>query len=129
MSLKSKGSNAERDLIHKFHANSWRAIRSAGSGSMQYPSPDVLASNGKRILAIECKTSKNNSKYIDKTQIEDLKIFASDFKAEPWIGIRFARTDWYFLKLEELEITAKNAVITKQLAEVKGRTLTQLLQL
>ncbi len=39
---KSKGSAAERELIHKFWANSWGAIRVAGSGSSQFPSPDIL---------------------------------------------------------------------------------------
>ena len=129
MSLKGKGANAERELIHLFWSNGWVSVRVAGSGSMQYPSPDVLASNGKRILAIECKTSKNDSKYIDKAQIDDLKIFASDFKAEPWVGIRFARTDWYFLKPEEAEITPKNVLITKALAELKGKSFMRLLEL
>ena len=128
MSLKSKGSNAERELVHLFHTAKWRAIRAAGSGSMQYPSPDVLASNGLRILAIECKTSKTDSKYIDKAQVEDLKIFARDFKAEPWIGVKFSRMQWYFIQPEDAEETGKNILITKSLAELKGKTLVQLLE-
>ena len=59
MSRKSKGINAERDLIHKFwNVEGWSAVRVAGSGSMKYPSADVLATNKLRRLAIECKTSK-----------------------------------------------------------------------
>ena len=53
MSRKSKGINAERSLIHKFWAHNWAAIRVAGSGSSKYPSPDVLAGNNLRKLAIE----------------------------------------------------------------------------
>ena len=35
MSTKSKGTNAERELIHNLWANGYAAIRSAGSGSMK----------------------------------------------------------------------------------------------
>ena len=52
---KKKGINAERELIHMFWAEKWAAIRVAGSGSSKYPSPDILAGNNLRKLAIECK--------------------------------------------------------------------------
>ena len=49
MSTKSKGTNAERELIHAFWGKGYAAIRSAGSGSMKYPSPDIIAAKkGKR---------------------------------------------------------------------------------
>ena len=38
MSLKSKGSNAERQLLHMFWDAGWACLRSAGSGSMNHPS-------------------------------------------------------------------------------------------
>ena len=67
MSLKSKGINGERELIHKFwNTNSWAAVRVAGSGSMKYPSADILASNKLRKLAIECKVIKEHKKYFEK---------------------------------------------------------------
>ncbi len=96
---------------------------------MQYPSPDVLASNGSRILAIECKTTRGESKYIEKQQIADLELFAKDFRAEAWIAIKFLRTQWYFISLENVEQTNKNYLVTKSLAELKGKTFTQLLGL
>ena len=71
MSQKSKGSNAERELIHKFWANGFAAIRSAGSGSMKYPSPDILAARGDRVIAIECKITQNPYKYFEKQEIID----------------------------------------------------------
>ena len=48
---KSKGSKAERDLIHMFWAKGFGAMRAAGSGSTQHPSPDVIAGNGKTFFA------------------------------------------------------------------------------
>lgn len=48
MSHKSKGINAEREIIHLFWSMpGWTACRVAGSGSMKYPSPDVIAGNEK----------------------------------------------------------------------------------
>jgi Holliday junction resolvase - archaeal type len=43
---KSKGSKAERDLIHLFWSKGFAAMRAAGSGSSQHPSPDILAGDG-----------------------------------------------------------------------------------
>tara|TARA_Y100000310_G_scaffold344598_1_gene458228 strand:+ start:1491 stop:1880 length:390 start_codon:yes stop_codon:yes gene_type:complete len=121
MSRKSKGINAERDLIHKFWATKeWAAVRIAGSGSSRYPSADVLASNRIRKLAIECKTSKEDSKYIPHEEIEQLKEFAEIYGAEPWIAMRFNKTAWHFLALEDMKKTESSYVITKELAEQKG---------
>ena len=50
---KSKGSKAERDLMHLFWENGFAAMRAAGSGSTQHPSADVVAGNGKLYFAIE----------------------------------------------------------------------------
>ena len=121
MSLKSKGINAERDLIHKFWATSgWSAVRIAGSGSMKYPSADVLATNKLRKLAIECKTSNNKSKYLPKEAIEQLKTFADIFGAEPWVAIRFKGHDWYFMSLEDIIESGKSFVIDVNAAKSKG---------
>ena len=91
MSRKSKGINAERDLIHKFWANKWASVRIAGSGSMRYPSADILATNKLRKLAIECKTSKDASKYIEKEDIEQLREFAELFNSEAYVAVKFSK--------------------------------------
>ena len=103
MSRKKKGINAERELIHLFWANNWMPIRVAGSGSAPIPCPDIIASNTKRKIAVECKTSKNNNLYIKKEDIEQLVDFCTRFGAECWLGVRFDRTEWLFLSLDQLE--------------------------
>ena len=129
MSHKSKGINAERDLIHKFWATKeWAAIRIAGSGSMRYPSADILAANKLRKLAIECKTSKKPSKYLTKDEVEQLKLFADMFGAEPWLAVRFERSDWLFLNLEDIEDSGKNFLISKDIAEKKGLLIEELIK-
>ncbi len=121
MSQKTKGVNAERELIHLFWStNKWAACRVAGSGSMHYPSADILASNGSKILVIECKSSKDKYQYLEKQEIIDLKKFAQLFNAEPIIAVRFVREDWIFLKLEDLEETEKNHVISLEKAKIRG---------
>ena len=120
MSRKSKGINAERELISLFWNKGWASIRVAGSGSMKYPSADILASNRLRKLAIECKSSKNKSKYLTKKEVEDLKTFAELFGAEPWIAVRFDRTDWLFVSINDLKDTGQNLLISLEMAKKKG---------
>lgn len=130
MSRKGKGINAERELLHKFWAtDKWSAVRIAGSGSMKYPSADILATDKLRKLAIECKTSKDNNKYLTKDEIKQLKIFAEMFNAEPWIGVKFDRTEWLFLSLDDLKKTKTNYLISKDIAEKKGLLLEELIEI
>lgn len=129
MSRKSKGINAERDLIHKFWAiNGWGALRVAGSGSMRYPSADILATNKLRRLAIECKTAKDPWKYIEKDDIEQLKQFAEMFNAEPYLAVKFNKKEWLFLTLEDLEETDKAFMINAEKAENKGILFEELIK-
>ena len=120
MSLKSKGINAERDLIHMFWSNGWASVRVAGSGSMKYPSADILATNKIRKLAIECKTCIKESKYLPKEDIEQLKTFSDMFCAEPWIAIKFKGHEWYFVSLEDMGETDKNYIINTDIAKSNG---------
>ena len=128
MSRKSKGINAERDLVHKFWSVGWGSCRIAGSGSMRYPSADVLATNKLRKLAIECKTAKKPWKYIEKEDIEQLKIFSELFNAEPYVAVKFNKKEWLFLTLEDLEETNKNFMINIEKAEIKGILFEELIK-
>ena len=127
LNKKAKGSNAERDLIHSFFENGWVAIRSAGSGSQQNPSPDILAGNNLRRLAIECKTVNDTKKYFTKKEIEELVYFANKFGAEPWVAVRFDRIDWFFLNIEDLELKDKSYFIDVVIAKRKGLNFEQLI--
>lgn len=120
MSHKSVGINGERDLVHKFWARGWAAIRVAGSGSQRYPAPDLLVGNRNRRLAVECKVCGEDNKYIEKKDIADLKQFATMFGAEPWIAVKFQKTDWLFITLDDLEETDKNWVANIETAKRRG---------
>jgi Holliday junction resolvase len=128
MSRKSKGINAERDLVHKFWATGWAAIRIAGSGSSKYPSPDLLVGNNIRKLAIECKTTKGKSKYFPKDEILELKEFSKIFGAESWIAIKFNREPWYFLTLEDLKDTDNGFSANYDSAKNRGLLFEELIK-
>ena len=127
MNAKSKGSNAERELIHMFWGNKWAALRVAGSGSMSYPCPDIIASNATRTLAIECKSSGELSRNLPKAQVEDLIVFAKMFGAEPWIGARFNDMKWAFFSIDDLKKSEKGFSVSVKMVKEKGLTFEQLL--
>ncbi len=120
MSLKSKGINAERELVHMFWSKNWACLRVAGSGSNKYPSPDILVGNKLRRLAVECKVTKDSKKYFKKEGIDALKMFADVFGAEPWVAVKFKGHDWYFISLEDLKETAKGFMASAELAKARG---------
>ena len=114
--------------MHKFWANGWACIRVAGSGSSRYPSPDLLAGNNLRKLAIECKLVKNMGKYFSKEELGDLKEFSNKFGAESWIAIKFKGFDWFFLNLEDLKETEKGFTISFEQSKLKGLDFKQLIE-
>ena len=123
MSKKSKGSNAERELLRLFWESGWAAIRAAGSGSTRFPCADIVAGNKTRLAAIECKTTKADTKYIEKQEIEQLKKFSAALGAEPWLAIRFLRSGWLFISLDDLKETENNLAISLKEAKNKGLVL------
>jgi|SRR3989338_3491575 len=127
MSLKSKGINAERELVHMFWRKDWACLRIAGSGSSHYPSPDVLVSNRLRRLAIESKITKEQKKYFDKNQVFSLKKFADMFGAEPWLAVKFKGHEWYFIATEDLKETEKGFMVDIAIAKNKGLLFEELI--
>jgi len=126
MNRKAKGTKGERELVKFFNENNWSAIRVAGSGSTKYPSPDILAGNAIRRLAIECKVTKDQKKYLTNSEIEQLKLFSQKFGAESWVGVRFPGEQWYFLMLEDLKDTGASFAVSLDLAKLKGLTCQEL---
>ena len=127
MNTKAKGTKGERDLIKLFNEAGWSAIRSAGSGSQNYPSPDLLVGNAIRRLAIECKVTKAKKKYFQLAEIEQLQTFSQNFGAESWIGVKFSQESWYFLILEDLECTGSCLAISLDQAKLRGLKIEELI--
>jgi Holliday junction resolvase len=128
MSNKSKGIGGERELVHKFWAAGWSSVRVAGSGSSRYPSPDILAANVLRKLAIEAKMINGENKYFTEEGVRQLRGFAENFGAEAWIAVKFSGNDWYFLPISELDKSGKNYVISLKNAKIKGLLFEELIK-
>ena len=121
MANKHKGSNAEREVIHLFWSTGvWTACRVAGSGSMKYPAPDIIANCNGVNLAIECKCTKSDYQYLEVREVDELVEYARLAGARPLIAVRFIRSNWRFLSPQDLELAGKNYVITPKLAELRG---------
>ena len=103
-------------------------LRVAGSGSMPFPCPDLLVGKEGKSFAIECKSSKQDRRYITEQQVNELKQFANGFGAEAWIGMRFNREGWRFLKPEHLGRNGgKHFFVSKDLCQEKGITFETLI--
>lgn len=107
MNSKTKGSMAERELLHVFWDAGWGAVRISGSGCTTLPAPDLLVGNRQRWLAIECKCVKEDYKYFSKEDIDQIEMFAMRFGAEPIIAIKYYRRGWKFYKTSSLRNTEK----------------------
>jgi holliday junction resolvase Hjr len=127
---KNKGTTAERELLHKFWQNNWGCIRISGSGSVPLPVPDLLAGNKKRWLAIECKSIAGKSKFLYPDDIDQITKFSNVFGAEPWLGMRFDRKGWFFLRADKLSQTKSgNYNVTWNICQEKGISFDQLVTL
>jgi holliday junction resolvase Hjr len=127
MNQKAKGTRAERELVKLFNDSGWACLRTPGSGCSRYPSPDIIAGNAIRRVAIECKVTKEKKKYLQKEEIEQLRTFSCLFGAESWVGLKFQSEEWYFLMLEDLEDTGKSFAISLDLAKRRGLKIEELM--
>ena len=126
---KNKGTRAERELLHMFFENKWMPLRAAGSGSITIPAVDILTGNGKKVLAIECKSIGKGRKYFEDKEIEQLKFFAKTFGAIAMIGARYDGKGWFFLEPKQLgRGNGKNSYVSLDIAEEKGLNFKELLK-
>lgn len=126
MSNKSKGSNAERELVRIFTEHGWRALRVAGSGVNDDSPCDIIAAKlGKKGYTIEAKSSKKDRIYITKSQIEDFVLYSHMIGLQAVIAVRFNYEGWIFLSPSQLEDTGNNWVVSKTLAKTQGKRFSQ----
>lgn len=126
MSNKAKGSNAERELLRLFTEQGWRAVRTAGSGvNDDSPCDLIVGKLGKRGCTIEAKSSRKNTIYISKAQIEDFILFSSVIGLTPVIAVRFTYEGWLFLEPIFLKDSGKNWAINRQNAQSFGKRFSQ----
>jgi Holliday junction resolvase len=128
--MKLKGTRFERELLNKLWQYGFAAVRSAGSGAMSFPSPDIVAGNGKRFLAIEVKMRSSLPLYISEDELKELIMFSNLFGAEAYIALKISYNDWKFFTPENLEKTKKgykighnNYLLGIDIEELTGRSV------
>lgn len=98
MSSKRKGIKKEWELKKYLEKIGYLVLRSSASKT----GIDLLAGNGKEVIAIQVQTSE----YISKDKLEELKKYAFAFNAKPVIAIK-TRKGWIFAQEKDLEKTGK----------------------
>lgn len=96
-----KGARFERDVVNELWKHGWAALRAAGSGSIGHPVPDVIGVKEKKIVAIECKSSRRNKVYLEEA-ILNLKKFAEISGAKSYIGVKFLKKKPMFFDVDDL---------------------------
>lgn len=111
----TKGDRRERELVNKLDEDGWAVMRAPSSGSAtKRDLPDLLASNGDQVLAIEAKASSGDPIYIDREEVVSLEEFASTFGADARLAVRFDYDDWYLLRVTDLYTTDEGNYRVKQ---------------
>ena len=128
MSLKSKGINAERELVKQFAELGAMPIRIAGSGCSPLPCPDVLVGKEGTVLAIECKVTKGNYQYFSKEEIKNLELFSKVFGATPMVAVKFNNRGTFFHEISELNETTKNYTISFEKSQKQGKDIKELIK-
>lgn len=125
----SKGNRRERELVNALDDMGFAVMRAPASGAAtDRDLPDVLAGNDGDFYAIEAKSSAGDPIYIPFEEVESLLFFAHNFGAEPRIGSRFDREDWYFFHPSNLYQTrGGNYRVKKETALEDGTPLSRLL--
>ncbi|MDD1763892.1 MAG: Holliday junction resolvase, partial [Methanobacteriaceae archaeon] len=97
--MSKKGSREERELVKMLWDADCAAMRApASGGATKKPLPDIIAGNGKIYLAIEVKSSSKDRIYINSQKIDALLEFSNIFGAQPYLGAKFIREKWRFVR-------------------------------
>jgi Holliday junction resolvase len=97
-----KGANFERALVEKFQKEGFIAMRAAGSGTIKFVIPDVVAIKGEKIFLIECKTTKKKSLSLKEPILSLKKILPISRKAKIFLAVKFPREKARFFPLKKL---------------------------
>ena len=118
----AKGDRRERELVNELDEAGFAVMRAPASGAAtDRDLPDVLAGDGESFYAIEAKSSAGDPIYLTGEEVEALIYFARNFGANPRIGVRFDREDWYFFHPGDLYVTdGGNYRVKKETALAEG---------
>ena len=118
---KRRASSYERELQKKLWEMGFVVFRIAGSGSSPLPAADLIAIRDGKPIVIEVKTTRNGQIYLNRGQLEELKIIQEN-GIPVYIAVKFigSKTGWFLFELDKV---LKNNKITLERAENEGHAL------
>ncbi|MEM1645785.1 MAG: Holliday junction resolvase Hjc [Ignisphaera sp.] len=119
---KSKGANAERELVVKLWKLGFAVLRGPASGSKIKKGiyPDIVAIKNRHIFVFEVKKrTKLSHVYISKDQIEKIKEFARRAGGEPLVAVKISELQaWRAIPLTHIrEVSPSKVRIDKEIIE------------
>lgn len=121
---KDVGRNAERELVSIFRKNGYNAVRIPTSNSSPNPLPDVFATKGNVLIAVEVKSTWNNKVKVSSLQVEKLLNFLAMFPMRGFsiIAVKFkGEREWRYVtvdKAEEVVVTVLNSRSLEEILDV-----------
>lgn len=118
---KNIGKNAERELVSILRREGFNAVRIPTSNSSPNPLPDIFATKGNVLIAIECKSTWESKVKIKGLQIKKLFDFLSMFTMDgiPLLAVKFKVIhEWRAYipnKIDDIVITLDN---TSSISEI-----------
>ena len=117
----SKGTNAERELCTELWNKGFATLRAPGSGSIDRPSPDVVALKGDvmnyQAYAFELKASPDGCAYFETEEIDALEEWSERARAMPLVAVKpdlRAFDDWLIMSTKSLRNSDGGLSITTQ---------------
>jgi len=106
----TRGIDEERSLVNLLWRRGFAVVRTPASGSAtKRPLPDMIAGSKQRgrYFAIEVKTTKAETLYVEGESIHQLVEFAETFGCEPFLAVKFKGRgkSWFFLRPSQLQST------------------------
>jgi Holliday junction resolvase len=121
------GKNAERELVSILKSEGFYAVRIPTSNSSSNPLPDVFATKGNLLLAIECKSTWEDKVKVREIQIKKLFEFLSMFPMDgkAIIAVKFKSIHrWKTFeihKIEEIVVTKENSDYLESFLSINRR--------
>ncbi|MCK5140555.1 MAG: Holliday junction resolvase [Candidatus Heimdallarchaeota archaeon] len=120
---KKLAADYERKIVNKFWKHGFAVMRApSSSGTSLMPRPDVFAGSADKglMLALEIKTSRQNTFYVQKHQIEGLMEFAKRIGGQPYLAVKFVgkRMDFKFLSVPNSLVKSKGDSFRVSLSDV-----------
>ncbi|AHC51934.1 endonuclease [Sulfolobus acidocaldarius SUSAZ] len=110
------GKSAERELVSILRSEGFNAVRIPTSNSSPNPLPDIFATKGNILLAIECKSTWEHRVKVKDRQVIKLFEFLSMFTMEgrALIAVKFKEIHkWKVMEIREIkeaEVTIDNSI-------------------